>query len=73
MVKIIGLESGYQAEAVRGIDIFPCNGRGNTDLDDRLSDWWQMASALAPLQFRAIDDQGLPSNKRRRNKRMTDK
>ena len=71
VVKITRLDSGYQAEAVRGIDIFPCNGRGNTALDDRLSDWWQMASALAPLRFRGID-QGLPSNKRRRNKRRTD-
>jgi protein-L-isoaspartate(D-aspartate) O-methyltransferase len=69
VVKITRLESGYQAEAVRGIEVFPCNGRGNTPLDERLTDWWETASALAPLRFRNID-QGLPSNRepRRRKK-----
>jgi protein-L-isoaspartate(D-aspartate) O-methyltransferase len=67
VVKITRLESDYQAEAVRGIDIFPCSGRGNTGLDERLTDWWETASALEPLRFRSID-QGLPSNHRRRNK-----
>jgi protein-L-isoaspartate(D-aspartate) O-methyltransferase len=62
VVKITRLDGEYQAKAVRGIEIFPCRGRGNTALDERLADWWEVASALAPLRFRSID-QGLPSNK----------
>jgi protein-L-isoaspartate(D-aspartate) O-methyltransferase len=69
VVKITRFESGYQAEAVRGIEIFPCNGRGNTTLDERLTDWWETASALAaPLRFRNIY-QGLPSNREPRRRR----
>ena len=51
-----------------GIEIFPCHGRGNTALDERLTNWWETASALAPLRFGGIA-QGLPSNgePRRRN------
>jgi protein-L-isoaspartate(D-aspartate) O-methyltransferase len=30
-------------------------------LDDRVADWWQRASALAPLRFCGIE-QGLPSD-----------
>ena len=61
VVRITRLRSGYRAEAVRGIRIFPCNGRGNSALDGRLTDWWETASALAPLRFHRIDH-GLPSN-----------
>jgi protein-L-isoaspartate(D-aspartate) O-methyltransferase len=66
-VKITRVGPGYQAEAVTGIEIFPCNGRGNTSLDERLAAWWETASALAPLRFRSID-LGLPSDKRPINK-----
>jgi protein-L-isoaspartate(D-aspartate) O-methyltransferase len=62
VIKIVRVGSGYQAEAVAGIEIFPCNGRDNTALDEQLTDWWETASALAPLRFRGID-LGLPSNK----------
>jgi protein-L-isoaspartate(D-aspartate) O-methyltransferase len=61
VIKIARVGSGYKAEAIRGIEIFPCRGRGNTTLDKRLTDWWERASALGPLRFRRID-RGLPSN-----------
>ena len=51
----------FEAEAVQQIRIFPGHGRGTTALDDRVADWWQRASALAPLRFRGIE-QGLPSD-----------
>jgi protein-L-isoaspartate(D-aspartate) O-methyltransferase len=71
VVKITRLNNEYHAEAVRGIEIFPCRGRGDTALDERLTDWWQTASALAPLRFRSIDH-GLPSNRSpRRRKKLT--
>lgn len=63
VVKITRMQPGYQAEAVSGIEIFPCNGRGNRILDERLAKWWATASALGQLRFRSID-LGLPSNKR---------
>ena len=47
--------------AVQQIRIFPGQGRGATALDDRVADWWQRASALAPLRFRGIE-RGLPSD-----------
>jgi protein-L-isoaspartate(D-aspartate) O-methyltransferase len=70
VVKITRLGDQYRAEAVKRIEIFPCRGRGNTALDERLTDWWETASALAPLRFRSIDH-GLPSNNmpRRRKER----
>ena len=52
---------GFEAEAVQQIRIYPGQGRGITALDDRVADWWQRASALAPLRFRGIA-QGLPSD-----------
>lgn len=52
---------GFEAEAVQQIRIFPGHGRGVTALDDRVADWWQRASALAPLRFRSLA-QGLPSD-----------
>jgi len=54
---------GFEAEAVQQIRIFPGQGRGVTALDDRVADWWQRASSLAPLRFRGIE-QGLPSDER---------
>lgn len=60
VVKITRLAVGYQAEFIRGIEIFPCSGRGGTPLDERLTDWWKKASALSPLYFRGIH-RGLPS------------
>jgi protein-L-isoaspartate(D-aspartate) O-methyltransferase len=52
---------GFVAEAVQQIRIFPGQGRGVTALDDRVADWWQRASALAPLRFRRLE-QGLPAD-----------
>jgi protein-L-isoaspartate(D-aspartate) O-methyltransferase len=70
VVKITRLGPQYRAEAVKRIEIFPCRGRENTALHERLTDWWETASALAPLRFRGIHH-GLPSNNvpRRRKKR----
>ncbi|MFK4505392.1 methyltransferase domain-containing protein [Bradyrhizobium daqingense] len=51
----------FVAEAVQQIRIFPGQGRGATALDDRVADWWQRASALAPLRFRRLE-QGLPAD-----------
>jgi protein-L-isoaspartate(D-aspartate) O-methyltransferase len=63
VVKITRLGRGYQAEAIRPIEIFPGKGRGTTSLDERVTDWWERASALGALRFRSIQ-QGLPSNKK---------
>src|SRR3954471_12157643 len=60
-LKITRKGKGFEAEAVQQIRIFPGQGRGVTALDDRVADWWQRASALAPLRFRGIE-QGLPSD-----------
>ncbi|WP_027571530.1 protein-L-isoaspartate O-methyltransferase [Bradyrhizobium sp. WSM1743] len=60
-IKITRKGRGFEAEAVQQIRIFPGLGRGVTALDDRVADWWQRASALAPLRFRRIE-QGLPSD-----------
>ncbi|MGY3347341.1 MULTISPECIES: protein-L-isoaspartate O-methyltransferase family protein [unclassified Bradyrhizobium] len=60
-LKITRKDRGFEAEAVQQIRIFPGQGRGVTALDDRVADWWQRASALAPLRFRDIA-QGLPSD-----------
>ncbi|WP_314959249.1 protein-L-isoaspartate O-methyltransferase family protein [Bradyrhizobium cosmicum] len=60
-LKITRRGKGFEAEAVQQIRIFPGRGRGVTALDDRVADWWQRASALAPLRFRGIE-QGLPSD-----------
>lgn len=56
-----GKRKGFEAKAVQQIRIYPGQGRGMTALDDRVADWWQRASALAPLRFRGIE-QGLPSD-----------
>ncbi|OPY94128.1 methyltransferase [Bradyrhizobium sacchari] len=61
VIKITRRPKGFEAEAVQPIRIFPGQGRGMTALDDRVADWWQRASALAPLRFRRLD-QGLPSD-----------
>ncbi|MBR1132803.1 protein-L-isoaspartate O-methyltransferase family protein [Bradyrhizobium iriomotense] len=61
VIKITRRAKGFEAEAVQQIRIFPGQGRGVTALDDRVADWWQRASALAPLRFRGLE-QGLPSD-----------
>ncbi|MGX1325249.1 protein-L-isoaspartate(D-aspartate) O-methyltransferase [Bradyrhizobium sp. USDA 377] len=61
VIKITRRAKGFEAEAVQQIRIFPGQGRGVTALDDRVADWWQRASALAPLRFRRLE-QGLPSD-----------
>ncbi|KYG97998.1 rRNA adenine N-6-methyltransferase family protein [Bradyrhizobium sp. DOA1] len=60
-LRITRKGTGFVAEAVQQIRIFPGQGRGVTALDDRVADWWQRASALAPLRFRRLD-QGLPAD-----------
>jgi protein-L-isoaspartate(D-aspartate) O-methyltransferase len=59
VIRIKRIDKAYQAEAIRRIAIFPGQGRGVTALDERVVDWWERASALAPLRFRRIE-QGLP-------------
>ncbi|MGC1575879.1 MAG: methyltransferase domain-containing protein [Beijerinckiaceae bacterium] len=61
LVKITQQGDGYCAEAVGGIEIFPCHGRTHTDIDERLTNWWETMSALAPFRFRSLDE-GLPSD-----------
>ena len=61
VIRITRKGKGFEAVAIQQIRIFPGRGRGTTALDDRVADWWQRASALAPLRFRAIE-QGLPSD-----------
>ncbi|RZN35940.1 methyltransferase domain-containing protein [Bradyrhizobium sp. Leo121] len=65
VIKITRLARCYQAEVVRGIRIIPGKGRGGTALDERVTDWWQRAVALAPLRFQSIE-QGLPSERKPR-------
>jgi len=60
-LKITRRTKGFVAEAVQQIRIFPGHGRGVSALDDRVADWWQRASALAPLRFHGLE-QGLPSD-----------
>lgn len=60
-LKITRKAKGFEAEAIQQIRIFPGRGRGVTALDDRVADWWQRASALTPLRFRALK-RGLPSD-----------
>ncbi|WGD50777.1 rRNA adenine N-6-methyltransferase family protein [Bradyrhizobium sp. CB1650] len=59
-IRILRKAGGFEAEAVQQIRIFPGRGRGTTALDDRVADWWERASSLAPLRFRGLA-QGLPS------------
>jgi protein-L-isoaspartate(D-aspartate) O-methyltransferase len=61
VVKITRRGRNFEAEAVQQIRIYPGRGRGPTALDDRVADWWQRASAVAPLRFRGID-RGLPAD-----------
>lgn len=61
VIKITRKGKGFEAEAVQQIRIFPGRGRGRTALDDGVADWWQRASAMAPLRFRGLE-QGLPSD-----------
>lgn len=60
VIKITRQGRTYCAEAIRQIRIYPGMGRGATILEERVADWWERASALAPLHFRRIE-QGLPS------------
>lgn len=59
VIKITRLDDGYQAEAVRRIAIYPGHGRGDSELDERVVDWWERAAAIAPVRFRRIAH-GLP-------------
>jgi protein-L-isoaspartate(D-aspartate) O-methyltransferase len=61
VIRIRRGDKGFQAEAIRRIAIYPGQGRGTTALDEQVVDWWERASALAPLRFRRIEH-GLPSD-----------
>lgn len=61
VMRIVRKGKGFEADPVRQIRIFPGEGRGGTALDDEVADWWDRASALAPLRFRRLE-QGLPSD-----------
>lgn len=61
VIKVARKGKGFEASAVQQIRIFPGFGRGATALDDRVADWWERASALAPLRFRSLA-QGLPAD-----------
>jgi protein-L-isoaspartate(D-aspartate) O-methyltransferase len=50
LFKITRLDVGYSAEAVRRIDIFPCQGRGNATIDERLTHWWEAMSRVMSLR-----------------------
>ncbi|MFT4115510.1 protein-L-isoaspartate O-methyltransferase family protein [Bradyrhizobium sp.] len=61
VIRIVRKGARFEAEAVQQIRIFPGQGRGMTALDDRVADWWERASSLAPLRFRGLA-RGLPSD-----------
>ncbi|AWL99671.1 protein-L-isoaspartate O-methyltransferase family protein [Bradyrhizobium amphicarpaeae] len=61
VVKVTRKIDGFYAEAVRRVEIFPCKGRGETELDEQVADWWEQASVLAPVRFQGLE-QGLPSD-----------
>jgi protein-L-isoaspartate(D-aspartate) O-methyltransferase len=62
VLRILRKGRTFEADPVRQIRIFPGQGRGATALDDQVADWWERASALAPLRFRRLE-QGLPSSR----------
>ena len=50
LFKITRLDEGYRAEAVRRVEIFPCHGRSNADIDERLTHWWEAMSTVRSLR-----------------------
>jgi protein-L-isoaspartate(D-aspartate) O-methyltransferase len=50
LFKITRLDAGYSAEAVRRVEIFPCYGRCNTAIDERLTRWWEAMSRVRSLR-----------------------
>ena len=50
LFKITRLDAGYRAEAVRRIEIFPCHGRGNSPVDERVTHWWEAMSQVRSLR-----------------------
>lgn len=48
--KITRLDSGYRAQGISGVEIFPCRGRGDTALDKRLMRWWEAISRVKSLR-----------------------
>jgi protein-L-isoaspartate(D-aspartate) O-methyltransferase len=50
LFKITRLDAGYHAEAFGRIEIFPCHGRGNTAIDERLMRWWEAISRVRSLR-----------------------
>jgi protein-L-isoaspartate(D-aspartate) O-methyltransferase len=49
LFKITRRQSGYRAEALGPIEIFPCDGRGSAPFDERLIRWWE-ASRVRSLR-----------------------
>jgi protein-L-isoaspartate(D-aspartate) O-methyltransferase len=50
LFKITRLDTGYRAQGVSGVEIFPCYGRGHTALDKRLMRWWEAISRVRSLR-----------------------
>ena len=50
LFKITRLNTGYRAEAVRRIEIFPGHGRGNTAVDERVTRWWEAIAQVKSLR-----------------------
>jgi len=50
LFKLTRLPTGYRAEAVRRIEIFPCHGRGDTVADERVTRWWEAMSQVRSLR-----------------------
>lgn len=48
LFKIKRLTAGYQAEALRRIEIFPCKGRGTAD--ETVTRWWEAISSVRSLR-----------------------
>jgi protein-L-isoaspartate(D-aspartate) O-methyltransferase len=62
VIRITRQGSVFEAEAIRGIKIFPGQGRSAGTLQARVTDWWARALALGPVRFRSIEH-GLPSDR----------
>jgi protein-L-isoaspartate(D-aspartate) O-methyltransferase len=50
LFKITSLDEGYSAEALRRVEIFPCYGRKDADIDERLTRWWEAMASVRSLR-----------------------
>ena len=46
LFKISRVDAGYRAEAVTQIEIFPCVGRGNSEIDKHLMQFWETMARM---------------------------